>query len=652
MLHLVNLTLAFGWQRILEGVNWHIGPRERIGLVGNNGSGKSTLMKMIVGQLRPDAGEVVAAKHVTKGYLPQGGLEYTGRTLFDEAASAFGDLQARQQEAEELLALLEHIDPTDPEYERIASDYAEVEEQIRMSDGYQIEQTVERILVGLGFSHSDMGRDCGEFSGGWQMRIALSKVLLARPNMMLLDEPTNYLDLEARNFLREWLRDYQHAVLMVSHDRFFLDQVVGRITEIHDAKLTDYTGNYSTYEIEREKRMEQLLAQAEQIHAERERIQQFVNRFRYNAQKASLVQSRIRQLEKLESIELPSVRKKIRFSFPQPERSGKIAISAENVRAGYGDGPDVVKNVNFSVARGEKIALVGVNGAGKSTMMKILAGNLVPREGAFSLGHNVTMEYFAQEAHKSLDGNATVYQTVESSAPFEMGPHLRNLLGAFLFSGDEIDKRVSVLSGGERNRLVLARMLLRPANLLLLDEPTNHLDLDAKDVLLDALQRFDGTILFVSHDRHFLDNLATKIFALDHGELYVYPGTYPEFLRHLEARGEQVDMPQSKAVAAGLLEEEDKQVEKQARIARYEDEKRRKRERQRLEKLVARLEEEVEAKEAGVKTLVRQMAEPQYATNFGELEKLAKLKSVLDKQLSKLTAEWEDALQKLEKLDA
>ena len=646
MIHLANLSVAFSGQAVIDQVSWHIGPRDRIGLVGNNGSGKSTLMRIIAGLQQPDEGDVVCAKGVTMGYLPQDGVVHEGQTLYDETVSVFGDLIRMQEEESELLTGLTNLDEDDPEFRRLAARYGDIQEELRLRDGYQLEKHVEKVLIGLGFSHDEMERDCGEFSGGWQMRIALAKVLLARPNMLLLDEPTNYLDLEARVFLKDWLRDYEHAILMVSHDRYFLDQVIGRITDIHDGNLSDYHCDYSQFLIEREERVQRLAARAERLQAERERIQAFINRFRYQANKAALVQSRVKQLEKLEEIKLPSVRKKIRFNFPQPERAGKVALEVENLAAGYGEDPNILNGVDFRLVRGEKVALVGVNGAGKSTLMKVLAGKLEPRSGGFRLGHNVDQDYFAQEIQKTLDPDATVYQTLERSCPFDMIPRLRSMLGAFLFSGDEIDKRVSVLSGGERNRLALARMLLAPSNLLLMDEPTNHLDLDAKEVLLKALQVFEGTVLFVSHDRYFLDHLATKIYAIKDGELYVYPGTYPDFLTHMEKRGDNGNLEDKVASAADT----EKAATKAERVALWKAEKRQQREIENLEKKMVKLEEEIARREEKIQALLRQMAQPELAINFTGLEKLSQEKDLQAKELEKLSDEWEQSGLRLEEL--
>jgi ATP-binding cassette subfamily F protein 3 len=409
------------------------------------------------------------------------------------------------------------------------SRYSDLQEEFRRLEGYSIDLRITTILRGLGFMASDMERPCETFSGGWQMRIALAKLLLGRPGLLLLDEPTNHLDLEARNWLEEYLSTYPHAVILVSHDRFFLDAVVTRITEIGMRTLTDYVGNYTAYLRERDARMELLRQRKKEQDDELERMQAFINRFRYQATKAAQVQSRIKMLEKIVPIEIPPERKRVHFSFPDCVKSGRTVLDLRNVAKSYGT-LEVFSGVNLHIERGDRIALVGPNGAGKSTMMRMLSGVEAPDAGSRTEGHQVVMQYFAQDEAVRLDPTLTVYQTLAGDAPIHMVPNIRNILGGFLFSGDDVDKPVRVLSGGERTRLAVARMLLRPSNTLLLDEPTNHLDLDSKDVLLEALEDFGGTLIFVSHDRYFVDRLATKIVEIGGGGALVYPGTYEEFL--------------------------------------------------------------------------------------------------------------------------
>ncbi|MEO6239521.1 MAG: ABC-F family ATP-binding cassette domain-containing protein, partial [Vicinamibacterales bacterium] len=390
------------------------------------------------------------------------------------------------------------------------------------------------------------------FSGGWQMRIALARLLLGRPGLLLLDEPTNHLDLDARNWLEEYLTAYPHAVILVSHDRYFLDAVVTRITEIGMRTLTDYVGNYSAYIKERDARMERLRQQKHDQDDEIERMQAFINRFRYQATKASQVQSRIKMLDKVVRIEIPAERKRVRFHFPHTQKSGRMVMELKHVVKAYGT-TRVFGDVNLHIERGDRIALIGPNGVGKSTLMRMLSGVEAPDTGERVEGHQMVMQYFAQDEAAKLDPTRNVYQTLAGDAPIQMVPHIRTILGGFLFSGDDIEKPVRVLSGGERTRLAVARMLLRPANTLLLDEPTNHLDLDSKDVLLEALEDFGGTLIFVSHDRYFVDQLATKVIEIGHGDATVYPGNYEEFLwskKNRAAAGEAMPAAGSNKPAA------------------------------------------------------------------------------------------------------
>ncbi len=529
MIQLSSLSKSFGGRVLLDSVSWQIDDGDRVGLAGPNGAGKTTLLKMMAGLEEPDSGLITKPAGLTIGYLPQDGLVHSGRTLIEEAGMAFKpllDMRAEIAAIEDRLGD-EHAD--DDEHGAMLSRYSDLQEEFRRLEGYSIDLKITTVLRGLGFTPADLDRPCETFSGGWQMRIALAKLLLGRPGLLLLDEPTNHLDLEARNWLEEYLSAYPHAVILVSHDRFFLDAVVTRITEIGMRTLTDYVGNYSAYLTEREARMELLRQRKKEQDDELERMQAFINRFRYQATKAAQVQSRIKMLEKIVPIEIPPERKRVHFSFPDCAKSGRTVLDLRGVSKRYGT-LNVFSAVNLHLERGDRIALVGPNGAGKSTLMRMLSGVEAPDAGTRTEGHQVVMQYFAQDEAVRLDPTLTVYQTLAGNAPIHMVPNIRNILGGFLFSGDDVDKPVRVLSGGERTRLAVARMLLRPSNTLLLDEPTNHLDLDSKDVLLDALEDFGGTLIFVSHDRYFVDKLATKIVEIGGGGALIYPGTYEEFL--------------------------------------------------------------------------------------------------------------------------
>jgi ATP-binding cassette subfamily F protein 3 len=535
MIQLSGAGKRFGHKLLFENADWLITPRDRIGLVGGNGTGKSTLMKILAGMDTFDYGALTVAKGTSAGYLPQDGLTLSGRSVFAECMSVFDDLRAMETELESLTHSMAELDHTSPEYDAVADRYHRVEHEFRTRDGYSIEAEVGRVLMGLGFTKEDWPRLTDEFSGGWQMRLALAKLLLQQPNLLLLDEPTNHLDLEARNWLEEYLQNYPHAFVLISHDRYFLDVTVNKIAEIWNKRFWFYTGNYDKFLAQKTQRNEQLQAAYRNQRDRIEQLEVFINRFRYQATKAKQVQSRIKELEKIERIEIPPEEKTIHFSFPQPKPSGRIVAEFEAVAKTYpgkngGAGKAVFRNVSFMIERGDRIALVGVNGAGKSTLIKLLAGTEPVTHGEFRLGHNVQSDYFAQDQYKELDTDARIIDDLGDASPGSGQTELRSLLGCFLFSEDDVFKKIGVLSGGERGRYALLRLLLHPANFLLLDEPTNHLDLRAKDVLLDALVKYTGTVVFVSHDRYFIDKLATRVFEVGEGKVEVFPGNYEDYL--------------------------------------------------------------------------------------------------------------------------
>src|SRR3989441_3573078 len=533
MIQLSNLTKAFGDRVLLDNVTWQITDRERVGLCGPNGAGKTTLLRMMAGLDEPDSGAVLKPASLTVGYLPQDGLAHAGRTVFEEAASAFSALLAMKDEMHALEARLGDDAIPQAEHDAMLARYSDLQDHFRIGDGYSIELKTATVLQGLGFGPSDFARRTETFSGGWQMRIALAKLLLGQPNLLLLDEPTNHLDLDARNWLETFLVAYPYAVILVSHDPFFLDAGGTRLPRLTPPTLTDHYTNYSGYLVEHHERIEALRKAKREQDEEVARVKMFIDRFRYQATKASQVQSRIKMLEKVVPIEVPPERKKIHFAFPTCARSGRTAIELKHARQAYGD-LVVFNELSLHIERGDRIALVGPNGAGKSTLMRMLSGEEAPDAGQRVEGHHVVMQYFAQDEATRLDPAPTVYETLASGSPNNMVPAIRNILGGFLFSGDDVYKPVRVLSGGERTRLAVARMLLRPSNTLLPDEPTHHLDLDSKEVLLDALIDYGGTLVFVSHDRYFVERLATKIIEVGGGEAIVYPGTYKEFLWHKE----------------------------------------------------------------------------------------------------------------------
>jgi ATP-binding cassette subfamily F protein 3 len=550
MLQIKGLGKAFRGEWLFRSLDLQINERDRIGLVGDNGTGKSTLMKIIAGLMQADEGAVVGGRDLTFGYLPQDGLFVHGRTLLEEALSVFESLTSLEREIRRLEHELADMQHSGPEYEKTLERYSLISQQFRLKEGYSIEAKAGSVLLGLGFTQKDMQRPCEDFSGGWQMRIALAKLLLQQPSLLLLDEPTNHLDLEARNWLEGYLQNYPEALVLVSHDRYFLDACVQRILEIRNRAVHFYRGNYADFLRQREERLAQLLAEYEAQQKEIARIRAFAEKFRYKATKAAQVQSRLKDLERMERIEIPPEAKPIRLKFPEGPRTGRIVLELSNVSAGY-DRTPVFSNLNYMLEKGERVALVGPNGAGKSTLMKILAGRLPLFEGRRKEGHNVIVSYFSQDQDELLTSARTVWEEVYSVAPNHIVPQLRTMLGCFLFSGDTIEKPVSVLSGGERSRLVLCKLLLSPVNCLLLDEPTNHLDIRSKDILMDSLRDYGGTLVFVSHDRYFLDGLASKILEIGNQTAIPYLGNYEDYLfKKAELESAQAAQPVDPAPAA------------------------------------------------------------------------------------------------------
>jgi ATP-binding cassette subfamily F protein 3 len=654
MIQLSGLTKAYGERVLLDEVTWHLSDGDRVGLCGPNGAGKTTLLKMLAGLEEPDAGLVIKPADLTVGYLPQDGLTHSGRTLFEEASSAFGPLLALKAE---ILGIEDRLgDPSvpDSEHEGMLVRYAELQDRFRLGEGYSIELKTASVLNGLGFSDEDFTRPTETFSGGWQMRIALARLLLGRPTLLLLDEPTNHLDLDARNWLEGYLGGYPHAVILVSHDRFFLDAVVTRITELMLRTLTDYPGTYSHYLTERDERLERLREAKRRQDEEVARVKAFIDRFRYQATKAAQVQSRIKMLEKVVPIEVPPERKRIHFTFPACAKSGRLALELKHVAKSYG-GNHVFRDVTLHIERGDRLALVGPNGAGKSTLMRMLAGEEAPDRGSRTVGHQVVMEYFAQDEAVRLDPDLNVYETLASGSPLHMVPAIRNILGGFLFSGDDIYKRAAVLSGGERTRLAVARMLLRPSNTLLLDEPTNHLDLDSKDVLLEALEDYGGTLIFVSHDRYFVEKLATKIVEVGHGDAVTYPGTYLEYLwmkqRAAERAGEQTAArrpppvkaaPAATPPAAGPPARTSTPADRERDRRDRADKRRRERAVAALQQRVADLESKIAEREAVVRELEAAMAAPGFYDDRNAAEAAISRHAALMWEVGDLMHKWEE----------
>ena len=528
MIQLDSVSKGFGGHILFRDVSWDIGDRERIGLVGPNGAGKTTLCRILAGVEDPDSGQVSLPRSVTVGYLPQEAAGSASGSVLAEALSGFAAVWALEREMEDVALSLE----TTPD-DALTQRYGELQHRFEALGGYRLETQARAILSGLGFRADELARPLTEFSGGWRMRASLARLLLLAPSLLLLDEPTNHLDLASLAWLENFLSSYDGTVVVVSHDRYFLNRMVTSIADLTPDGLVVYPGDYDDFLVEREARRELLEARARNQAKRIAEVERFIERFRYQATKARQVQSRIKALEKIERIELPGARRGIHFSFPEPPRTGRRVATLTDVHKAYGDNV-VYTGVNVAVERGDRVALVGENGAGKSTLLKILAGVLPFERGERTLGAHVAVHYYAQHQLDALRATRTVLEELEAVAPEATHTRLRTILGAFLFSGDTVEKKVAVLSGGEKARLALARMLVRPAALLCLDEPTNHLDLASREVLESALAGFPGTIVFISHDRYFINRIATVVVEVAGGALTSYPGSYDDYLEAKE----------------------------------------------------------------------------------------------------------------------
>ena len=639
MISVDNLTVSFAGWDLFKDVSFLINEKDRIGLVGKNGAGKSTMLKVLIGEQPPTSGTVSRNGECTVGYLPQQMKVADTTTLFDETESAFSEVLGLEQEIDRLNAeIAERTDYESPEYEKLLHRLNDATDRFNILGGMNREEEVEKTLLGLGFERSDFSRPTSEFSGGWRMRIELAKLLLRRPSVFLLDEPTNHLDIESIGWLENYLKDYNGAVVLISHDRAFLDNVTTRTIEISLGKIYDYRVPYSKYvELRRERRAQQLAAYQNQQKMI-EQTEEFIERFRYKPTKSNQVQSRIKQLEKIERIEVDEEDlSRLNIKFPPAPRSGQIVVEAKEVGKSFGE-KHVFSGATFTIERGQKVALVGRNGEGKTTFARMVIGQLEPTEGSIRIGHNVKIGYYAQNQDDLMNGDFTVFDTLDRVAVGEIRTKLRDILGAFLFRGEDIDKKVRVLSGGERARLAMARLMLEPYNLLVLDEPTNHMDMRSKDILKNAVQRYDGTVIVISHDREFLDGLVERVYEFRDGRVKEHLGGIYDFLRDRQIESmreiEQKKPSQTAApktnkggLSGKMLYEQKREAEKQLRKA---------------ERDVERAEEEIMALEKEIAEMDRKMADPAASgidltdgTYYAEYNKKKE-------ELTRLTYRWEE----------
>ncbi|WP_296706515.1 ribosomal protection-like ABC-F family protein [Treponema sp. UBA7570] len=643
-----QVSLAFGDRDILKNVSVNLQAGSKVALTGANGSGKSTLIKVMAGLVQPDGGQRVAQKDARIAYLPQSGLTHHGCSLREEADKAFGFGYELQAEMEKIGDKLKNGEGNEKLLlERHDAILTELEES-----GWNRRQVMaEQVLAGLGFSREDLDKNCEEFSGGWQMRIALGKALMVNPDILLLDEPTNYLDIEARGWLEKFLDNYKGGFLLVSHDRYFLDHTVNEVYELFNGELKRYPGNYTHYEKVREIELETLIREYEKQQAEIAHLQEFINRFGVQATKAAQAQERQKMLDKIleKQIVIPESLKKIHFKFPPAPHSGRLVATLSKITKSYDGEHNVLQNLDLVLENGERLVVAGHNGAGKSTLLRIIAGEDSNFSGEVKLGSGVKIGYFSQDNAETLKGSASVLDTVESEAPLELIPKIRDMLGAFLFRGDDVHKSLDVLSGGEKARVALLKLLLRPVNFLILDEPTNHLDMHSKDALLDALKDFGGTVIFVSHDRGFIENLSTRVLELKPGQFRLFPGDYKYYMERLEreASGEfsQNDELKSSAQPEKFSQKEEKTETKRS----WEEQKKIESERRRAEKNVKNLEEQILKLEEEKSAQEAQMAKPEVYANGEKAKSVQKKIDELAEKLEELNLQWMEAAEALEK---
>ncbi len=638
MISVNNLSVQFTGTNLFDHVTFNIGDHDRIGLVGMNGAGKSTLLKILCGWQEPESGTLVIASGQTVGYLPQEMVPDAIGTVLEEAMTAFSALDDLEQEQERLTAeIAERTDYESAEYTRLLERHNEVTEHLALLGGSRRQEQAEKVLLGLGFKHSDFDRPVAVFSGGWQMRVELAKLLLRHPDFLLLDEPTNHLDIVSIQWLENYLASYSGAVVLVSHDRTFLDNITKRTIEITAGRIYDYKCPYSEYVVQMQERRASQMAQLTNQQRQVAQIEAFIERFRYKATKAKQVQSRVKMLERMEEIKIDEVStESIHFQFPPAPHSGKIVVEAQHLGKAYGDN-QVFENVDFLLTSGKKVAFVGRNGEGKSTMAKIIVGDINDYTGTFKLGAGVQLGYYAQNQAAMLNLDKTVFETIDDIAQGDIRPKIRNILGSFLFGDDDIDKKVKVLSGGEKARLALAKLLLTPSNLLILDEPTNHLDMNSKDILKNALLQYTGTLIVVSHDRDFLSGLTDELYEFRDGAVHEFKGDIMEFLE-----------ASNSSITSGSSNSSSTRNTKEATASKvaYEQSKERERERRKLQNAVNQKEQEIEALEAeiAVKDAILARGEAQAPDFYKEYQSL---KDSLDRNMQ----EWEDAVIDLQHFD-
>ncbi|MFN5370428.1 MAG: ABC-F family ATP-binding cassette domain-containing protein [Bacteroidia bacterium] len=641
MITVGNLSVLFGGKPLFEDISFMIQSRDRVGLTGKNGAGKSTLLKIIARQQEPTKGSVSVPNGYRIGYLPQEMNHNSGTTIFEEARTAFAEVLELEEEISTLSNQLEtRTDYESDEYHQIIEQLNDAGQRLSLLGSGSVDGETEKVLLGLGFRSSDMNRQMDEFSGGWKMRVELAKILLQSPDAVLLDEPTNHLDIEAIQWLEGFLSGYPGAVILVSHDRAFLDAVTNRTIEITVGRIEDYKASYSKYvELRKERRELQMAAYLNQKKMI-EDTEKFIDRFRYKASKAVQVQSRIKQLDKVDRIEVEEEdNSAIHFRFPSAPRSGKVAVNAAGVAKSFGE-KRVLNKLDFMVERGDKIAFVGRNGEGKTTLSKIITGSL-EHEGLVELGHNVELGYFAQNQADTLNPSLTVMETLEQVAGTTTTQQIRNILGAFLFGGEAVDKKVKVLSGGEKGRLAIARLLMQPVNLLVLDEPTNHLDMRSKDILKEALKQYDGTLILVSHDREFLDGLCNKVFEFKSGEIREFPGGIFDFLqsRKLETLKQ---LEQAKAAE----KKPSTPVAEPKKTANPENEKQRKQ----LQTKIRNAEEQIVLLETKVEKLEAELANPETYADTARSTQLLNEHTKTKAELDSAMQNWESIVLQLDSL--